>query len=149
MSTITSLWAQENLPIRDGLYTASGEAYSVRIDPARPGGIEIGDTFDVDALLKSDPDYLTAIDITGTTELPNGTGWLVRGEGSYGSEGFFGRLDKDKNLVWVIYIEESNPFVTMTASGNTATFSSSSDISISVDIDRPWIELSHTKEQES
>lgn len=138
MSTISSLWAAGNLPIRDGLYTAADEAYSVRISRETPSGIEIGEKFDVDAFVKSDPDWLTTIDITGETELPGGAGWLCRGEGSYGSEGFFGRLDNGKNLVWVVYLEESNPFIGIEIIGNAARFTSSSDVSITVDIDRPW-----------
>jgi hypothetical protein len=141
MSTITSLWAAGRLPIHDGLYTAAGEQYNVRINPAKPGGIEILDKFDLDAFLKSDPDWLTTIDITGEVELRAGAGWLCRGEGSYGSEGFFAHLNQDKNLVWVVYLEESNPFVDITVAGNVATFTSSSDIRISVDIARPWAEL--------
>jgi hypothetical protein len=144
MSTITSLWAEETLPIRDGLYAASGESYSLRLNPAVPCGAEITGTFDLDAFLESDPDWLTTIDITGKTALPNDSGSLgslVYGEGSHGSEGFFGRLDKDQNLAWVLYLEESNPFVKVTVNGQTATFTSSSDIAISVNIDHPWTDL--------
>lgn len=141
MSTITSLWADEHLPIRDGLYTAAGDSYSVRIDPAKPGGIEVGEKFDLDTLLKADPDWLTTIDITRQTELPGGGDWLCCGEGSYGSEGFFGRLGRAKNLIWVIYLQESNPFIGIEVTGRIARFTSSSDISISVEIDQPWLEL--------
>jgi hypothetical protein len=138
MSTITKLWAAGNLPIRDGLYTAAGESYAVRLDAAAPGGLEILAPFDLDAVLAPDPDYVTSIDITGWTELPGGAGWLCRGEGSYGSEGFFARTDAARNLTWVIYLEESNPVIDISVSGGVATFTSSSEIVIRVEIDRPW-----------
>lgn len=147
MSTITNLWANENLPIHDGLYTAAGDSYTVRLDPAGPPGIEIPGTFDLDEFLKPDPDWLTSIDVQGELELPDGTGWLFRGEGSYGSEGFFGRYDQDKNLVWVMYFERSNPFIDIKLSGTVATFTSSSDVTVSVDVDRPWVDISRGSSQ--
>lgn len=63
------------------------------------------------------------------------------GEGSYGSEGFFGRLDHHKNLLWVVYIEGSNPFVDVSVGGTAATFISSSGVSITVDLETPEFRL--------
>lgn len=107
------------------------------MNDAAPGGLEILGTFDLDFMLSSDPDWVTSIEITREAELEGGTGRLVAGEGSYGSEGFFGRLDGSNKLEWVIYLEESNPFVDIGISGRSATFYSSSEKAITVDIDNP------------
>jgi hypothetical protein len=141
MSTIGTLWADETLPIRDGLYTAAGDSYAARLDPTKPGGVAITGKFDLDEFLASDPDNVTSIDMHWPVELPDDAGWVFKGEGSYGSEGFFGRLDKDKKLVWVMYFERSNPFVDITVSADVAIFTSSSDITVSVYLDRPWVEI--------
>jgi len=98
--------------------------------------------FNLDEALDADPDWLTSIDVTRETGLA-GAGYLCCGEGSYGSEGFAARLDEHKNLAWVIYLEESNPFTDIVIAGMTATFSSSSGVSITVDIYRPGEKLSN------
>lgn len=56
------------------------------------------------------------------------------GEGSYGSEGFFGQLDEQKNLVWVVYLENSNFFVDVPVRKDTATFTSSAGTLIVVNL---------------
>lgn len=137
MNTLLKLWHARRLPIRDGLYTSSGDAYSVQLNDAAPGGVEILDNFDLDSVLSADPDWVTSIDITREVEIKGGVGRLLAGEGSHGSEGFFARIDDDNDLKWVVYLEESNPFVDIAVDGNRATFYSSSGVSITVDIDRP------------
>ena len=137
MSTLEKLWSTGRLPIRDGLYTSSGDAYSVQISDMAPGGLEILEKFDLDSMVEADPDWLTSIDITREMEIDGGTCRLLAGEGSHGSEGFFARVDSCNNLKWVVYLEESNPFVDINISGNKAIFCSSSGVVIAVDIDRP------------
>jgi hypothetical protein len=84
--------------------------------------------------LSVDPERRTVIDMTVVKALPDGSGYLCAGEGSYGSEGFFGRLGQDRNLVWVVYLEESNPFVdAVVDDGRRAKFTSSSGVSIAVE----------------
>lgn len=142
MNTLSELWNMGRLPIRDGLYISSGDAYSVQVAPVAPGGIEIVGSLDLDALLSADPDWLTSIDITKEAEIEGGAGRLVAGEGSHGSEGFFARVDDDGNLRWVVYLEDSNPFIDISVSDDEATFTSSSGVSITVDINRPEIGMS-------
>ncbi|WP_165987527.1 hypothetical protein [Streptomyces sp. YIM 98790] len=140
MSAIGELWAAESLPIKDGLYLATGLSLAARLDPAAPDGMVLLDPFDLDALLSADPDWVTAIDITRRRELPGG-GALCCGEGSYGAEGFAARTAADGSLVWVLYFEESNPFdritVTPPEDPRRAAFHSTSGITVTLGIDRP------------
>ena len=135
--TLAELWHSGQLPIRDGLYTHSGVVYLLQRNDTTPAGIEILDTSDIDSILSADPDWLTSVDVTREMEIEAAAGRLLAGEGSHGSEGFFARVDKNNNPLWVIYLEESNPFVDISSSENEATFHSSSGISITVDINHP------------
>jgi hypothetical protein len=80
---------------------------------------------------------VTSIDTTWQAPVPGGGGYLCCGEGSYGSEGFFCRLDQHKSLVWVVYLENSNPFVDASVSNTSATFTSSAGVAITVNLGAP------------
>jgi hypothetical protein len=134
-SSIERLWLADNLPIRDGLYRADGVAYGVQVDASVEGGLRILAPFILEEVLSRDPEWVTSIITTLEKRLPHGDGYLCCGEGSYGSEGFFGRLDQHKTLMWVVYLENSNPFVNVSVSDTRATFISSSDVSITVDLE--------------
>lgn len=136
-SLIQRLWLADNLPIRDGLYRADGVSYGAQIDAAAKGGLSILAPFILKEFLSQDPEWLTSIITTLERQLPHGVGYLCCGEGSYGSEGFFGLLDQHKNLVWVVYLENSNPFVDVSVSDTAATFVSSSGVLITVDLEAP------------
>lgn len=137
VSDISTLWNNGKLPVRDALHFARGYSYSVRLNAAIPGGIELLEAFDLNDLLNTDPERLTSIDITREIKISDGAGYLCCGEGSYGSEGFFARLDDRKILTWVVYLEESNPFVDILLDDTKATFNSSSNVSITLDTERP------------
>lgn len=136
-SLIERLWLADNLPIQDGLYRADGTAYGVEVDASAPGGLKILAPISLEEFLSLDPDMVTSIDITVKKPLPRDAGYVFSGEGSYGSEGFFGRLDQDNNLAWVVYLEYSNPFIEATINGVHVTFTSSSNVSITVDLESP------------
>ncbi|WP_146228094.1 hypothetical protein [Micromonospora sp. S4605] len=136
-STITRLWLADNLPIRGGLYRADGSTRAVRLDTSMPGGLALLQPFDLEAWLLANPEWQTCIITTIELPLPDGSGYLCCGEGSYGSEGFFARLDQNKTLVWVVYLEDSNPFVDAAIHGPHSTIRSSSGLSISVDLTSP------------
>jgi hypothetical protein len=136
-SVIERLWLAGNLPVQDGLYRADGAAYSVRVDASAEGGLEILAPFILEEFLSLHPDMVTSIDTTLEKPLPHGDGHLCCGEGSYGSEGFFGRLDQHRNLVWVVYLENFNPFVDASVSRTGATFTSSAGMSITVNPETP------------
>ncbi len=134
---IGRLWLAENLPIRDGLYRPDGSAREVCVDETAPGGLRLLEPFDLTAFLALDPEHTTSIIVTKEQELSDGSGYLCCGEGSYGSEGFFGRLDQHRELVWVVYLEEDNPFVQIDVAGTRAEFVSSSGVSVTVDLTSP------------
>ena len=135
MVTIERLWAAEELPIRDGLYRAEGTSRSVRLDSTLPGGLAVLEKFDLDGFLCENPDDLTSIDVT--LDLPFSVAgtvcYLLCGEGSYGSEGFFGVLDESRNLVWVVYLEHSNPFITGNLGGTQLSVTSTAGLTLTVD----------------
>ena len=134
---IQRLWLADSLPVQDGLYRADGAAYDVQVDASAEGGLKILAPFSLEKFLARHPDMVTSIDVTLEKPLPPGVGYLCCGEGSYGSEGFFGRLDQHRNLVWVVYLEASNPFVGVSMSNTSATFMSSAGASITVDLRAP------------
>lgn len=134
-SLITKLWQSGELPAWNGLYRWDGSARAARIDTSTAGGLSLLEPFDVALRLKKeDPEWLTSIDVTREEEIPDGSGYLCCGETSYGSEGFFGRLDRDKNLIWAVLLENANPFIDIVSDGVRATFTSTSGVSITVDL---------------
>jgi len=134
-SLIERLWLADNLPIQDGLYRADGAAYSVQVDASVDGCLKILAPFSLEEFLSRHPGMVTSIDTTLEKPLPGGIGYVCCGEGSYGSEGFFGRLDPHRDLVWVVYLGNSDPFVDASISSTSATFTSSAGVSIAVDLE--------------
>jgi hypothetical protein len=135
-STIERLWQEYGLPAADGLYFPDGTAFEVRVTPEEPAGLRIGGAFDIEQLLSEEPDLISYVDGLTAHELPTGD-VLWAGEGSYGSDGFFGRVTPDRSLVWAVFLEEVNPFGTIELSGRAGTFTSTLGVSITVDIDDP------------
>ena len=107
------------------------------MDASAEDALKILAPFSLEKFLARHPDMVTSIDVTLEKLLPPGVGYLCCGEGSYGSEGFFGQLDQHRNLVWVVYLEASNPFVGVSMSNTSATFMSSAGASITVDLRAP------------
>lgn len=135
MSTISRLWADREVPAREGLYLADGRAWSVVLDASALGSLTIAEPFDVDALLEEDPEFTTSTDTTYmTVEISPTEGYLCCGEGSHGSEGYLAKLDPAKRLVWVVYLAASNPFMEIEVRENVARFLSSSGVTICVDV---------------
>ncbi|GAA2411048.1 hypothetical protein GCM10010420_44880 [Streptomyces glaucosporus] len=132
-SAISRLWSEGRLPVRDGAYDATGRAWDVVVDPAAPGGLLIADEFSLDAFLDARPDWVTAVDPTVEEQVGRGGGFLCCGEGSYGSEGFIARLDPRRKLLWAVYLEDSDPFVSIDLRNDTARFRSSSGVTVTVD----------------
>lgn len=134
ISLIERLWLADNLPIQDGLYRADGAAYGVQVDASAKGGLKVLAQFRLEEFLSLHPDMVTSIDVTLERPLPDGTGYLFCGEGAYGSEGFFGLLDQHRKLAWVVYLEDSNPFVDAMVDDAGVTFLSTSGVSITVNL---------------
>ncbi|MFJ7628486.1 hypothetical protein ACIQZN_18535 [Streptomyces sp. NPDC097595] len=136
MTAIERLWEEWTLPTRDALHYADGRSYDITLAPAAPTGFTVLAPFDLDAALKDDPSWVSVVD--GLTAVDLGErGLLWGGEGSYGSEGFLARLTTDRALSWALFFTESNPFDRIRLSGNIATFRSTREIGIAVDIDDP------------
>ncbi|MEU9010963.1 hypothetical protein AB0D12_14510 [Streptomyces sp. NPDC048479] len=141
MTAIERLWEDFELPIRDALHFADGHSYDVALDPDAPSGFTVLAPFDLDEMLESDPSWKSSVDGLAAVDLGR-KGLLWGGEGSYGSEGFIARLTVDRALIWAIFFVESNPFDRIQLSNNVATFSSTSGVEITVDIDDPRTPIS-------
>lgn len=110
MSKINELWNKEKLPIKDGIYFANGESFSFLAKFYPDIVIKKGKSFSLVDFLNKNPDCITDIDIFEKIKISTG-GTCLLGEGSHGSEGFIAYITSDEKLNWVIYFEESNPFI--------------------------------------
>ncbi|MFJ4336914.1 hypothetical protein [Streptomyces sp. NPDC088915] len=140
MTAIERLWAAYELPAEDALFCADGRSHAVALDPAAPSGFTLLAPFALDDVLEGDPSRVSPVDGRVAVDLGE-RGLLWGGEGSYGSEGFLARLTADRALIWAMFFMESNPFDRIRPSGNAATFSSTSGVEITVDIDDPRIPI--------
>lgn len=136
MNEIQHLWVDFRLPIRDALHFANGDSYDVTLASDTPSGWKVLAPFDVSDMLAREPDWTSEIDGITTVELGQ-EGLLWGGDGSYGSEGFFGRLAPDRSLVWAVFFMESDPFEDIQLFGEIATFTSTNGNVVTVDINDP------------
>ena len=97
------------------------------------GATAIGEPFDLAERLAGEPGEVTEIDESARTTLPAG-GHVISGEGAYGNEGFFARLDADGELVWVVYLWDGNPFYEIAVEWPRATFTNNLGNGITVDL---------------
>ncbi|MFF7215698.1 hypothetical protein ACFZAU_35045 [Streptomyces sp. NPDC008238] len=133
MGLIAELWLSGRVPARDGLYRVDDTALHVHVDGPRLS------VFDVVAGLAEDPECVTTADSRprGVVELRDGTGYVCCGDGAHGSEGFFARLDSDGRLLWVVALQDSNPFELAEVEGRYATFTNNLGHSLTVDLTAP------------
>lgn len=137
MTTIERLWEDAyELPAEDGLYFADGHSYDVALTSGTPAGLTVLEPFDVDAILADDPSWVSAVSGLAVAELGDG-GLLWGGEGSMGADGFLARLTADRKLIWAVFFSDSNPFDRIRVSGHVATFHSTAEFELAVDIDDP------------
>jgi hypothetical protein len=138
MSAIDDVWADGKLPIRNALYF-SGDvgSYDASLDPEAPCGLRILDAFDVREMLSEAPDWVTVIDPLTEIRMKDGD-FLWAGGTAWGSDGFIARVREDESLVWAVLFQDSNTFEDdIQVSGRCATFRSTADVTITVDIDDP------------
>jgi hypothetical protein len=140
-TTLAEFWLQGELPIHNGLYLADGRAWSVELDAHALGGLRLTDPFDVTAFLTERPERVTSFVVSKMARLDAGGGYLCCGEGSWGSEGMFARLSDDREPVWAVYLELSNPFVDVEVLKSVACFASSSGVHVTVDVTEPEFTL--------
>lgn len=136
MNLITNLWNAGRLPIKDGLYFSDGKSFFIKLKNDGKIFIDSLTECDLDSFHMSDPEWVTVIDVTKIERLATGE-YFCGGEGANGSEGFFALLDSDKNLLWVTYFEELNPFFDFSVQKNKVKVKSTSGIIFDVDIDNP------------
>lgn len=144
MSKIVELWNEEKLPIKDGIYFSNGVSISLSIEFHPDLLIEKGNSFDLVSFLKDEPDCVTYIDITQKIRMSDGYQCFL-GEGSYGSEGFIAYITADGHLKWVMYFENSNPFINaVELSNKIIEIESSGNYKLVIDLKNP-IQVSLSK----
>ncbi|ANO87882.1 hypothetical protein KV337_004988 [Escherichia coli] len=137
MKNIIQLWEDGLLPIKDAIYFSNGESFLCKITSYPTPCIEKNGEFDFSAFYEKNKDEVTDIDKSREVKLANNC-YCCIGEGSYGSEGFIAYLDENKNLVWVLYSEESNPFINITEyTSDIIIVESSSNIRLRININNP------------
>jgi hypothetical protein len=115
---MASLWLQGCVPAATGMYGADGTARVVEVDGASLSFFRLGAQFDLRSLVASDPTEVAEVDESTRMELLRGLGYVCCGEGAHGSEGYFARIDQSDNLVWVVFMRNSNPFERIEFSGS-------------------------------
>ncbi|EJI3495537.1 hypothetical protein NEU90_002889 [Salmonella enterica] len=137
MKNIIQLWEDNLLPIKDAIYFSNGRSFLCKIMDYPTLHIERNGEFDFSAFFEKNKDEVTDIDKFREIKLANNCYCCV-GEGSYGSEGFVAYLDENKNLVWVLYSEESNPFINVSEYiPDIIIVESSSNIRLKININNP------------
>ncbi|ECX5102165.1 hypothetical protein F6H62_21880 [Salmonella enterica] len=137
MKNIIQLWEDNLLPIKDAIYFSNGRSFLCKIMDYPTLHIERNGEFDFSAFYEKNKDEVTDIDKFREIKLVNNCYCCV-GEGSYGSEGFVAYLDENKNLVWVLYSEESNPFINVSEYiPDIIIVESSSNIRLKININNP------------
>ncbi|CAM4172708.1 hypothetical protein [Serratia silvae] len=137
MAKIVELWNKEELPIKDGVYFSSGKSIAISISTYPDLVIEKGSEFDLEGFLNEGPEEITNIDIMQKVTV-NDKFQCFLGEGSHGSEGFIAYLTIGGELEWVMYFEQSNPFVKVVKLSNeTIEVESSANYKLIINVDEP------------
>ncbi|GAA2103035.1 hypothetical protein GCM10009759_38050 [Kitasatospora saccharophila] len=139
MNALLQLWERGERPADDGLYRADGRAWYVTEDygPDDLAGFALAEPTSVRELL--DPERTTSADThpAGHLVLPDGSGTLVCGDGSLGSEGFVARLGPDGAPVWLLTLADGNPFEAIALTGTRARFTNNRGHGLVVDLAEP------------
>ncbi|MFJ4668453.1 hypothetical protein [Kitasatospora purpeofusca] len=135
---ITELWRAGTAPTLNGLYRADGSARAADVGGPDLPRFELGAPIDLEVLLAADPENdVVDVDIAAEAELPDGSGSVCCGYGDLGADGFFARLDGERNLRWIVMLLNSNPFVRVSVEGTVVTFVNNLDNSVTVDLTDP------------
>ncbi|MFF7454719.1 hypothetical protein [Kitasatospora sp. NPDC008115] len=135
-SAIVSLWAAGEMPVECGLFRADGTGREADCDDAELTDFALGEPIDLGALLAKDPEWTACAYVFAEAALPDGSGRLVSGGGSHGSDGFFARLDFDGSLVWLVHLL-CNELVAIAVEWPLATFTNNCDNTLTIDVTGP------------
>ncbi|MFJ8434773.1 hypothetical protein ACIQ9P_26080 [Kitasatospora sp. NPDC094019] len=124
------------MPAHRGLFRADGTGLEADCDDAELTGFALGGPLDLDALMADDPEWVTSADVFAEAALPDGSGRLVSGGGSHGSDGFFARIDTEGRLVWVVHLF-CNELVAIAVDWPLATLTNNCDNTLTIDLTDP------------
>ncbi|MET8703306.1 hypothetical protein ABZW10_31265 [Kitasatospora sp. NPDC004723] len=133
---VADLWQDGRMPVDCGLFCADGTGREADCDGAELTWFRLGDPIDMEALRTARPGWSASADVFAEVVLPDGSGRLLSGGGSHGSDGFFARLDARGDLLWLVHLL-CNELVEITVDWPLATFTNNCDNSLTVDLSGP------------
>jgi hypothetical protein len=133
MNRVAKLLKERLAPDFDGLYKADGTARVARVDGPTLSWLDFEVPLDLHAM---EDDDVVEIDPAVSAVLPDG-GAVCCGEGALGADGFFARLDANKQLVWVVVLHNSNPFHHIRVDGTLVAFTNNLGNSLTVNLADP------------
>ncbi|MBM9509157.1 hypothetical protein [Actinacidiphila acididurans] len=136
---VAESWSARAVPI-DALLRADGTGQEA-VWPGASGEerFDLGPALDLAELLADGTEYLMYLDRRpeGIAELPDGSGYVCCGGGDTRWDGFFARLDSEGNLVWVVTLGSSHPFVRAEVEGSLACFTNDEGHFLLIDLTDP------------
>ncbi len=136
MNWLLTLWEQRLVPAQQGVYFRDGSARAISLDANAPGGVSLGAPIDVNRILDADEDDTTSVDaVLAENAVREIGGVLCCGECDHGSEGYIALLDVDREVCWIAYFANSNPFVAIESRAGRATLRTSSGKAITIRTD--------------
>ncbi|MGW2375455.1 MULTISPECIES: hypothetical protein [Kitasatospora] len=137
MNPVLEWWARGEVLAFDCLFRADGTAREADFDGSEHLRLELGEPVDVAELAAGPPWDAGSAGINSETELPDGRGYLLCGDGGLGHLGFIGRLGPDRELVWLLTTSTGNPFVRATVDWPLATFVNDWGTAVTLDLTDP------------
>ncbi|MFC8723333.1 hypothetical protein [Kitasatospora sp. NPDC057198] len=135
MNRLNELWAARRMPLRCGLFRADGTGREADCDGAELTRFALGEPFGPAAADRALADH-TSADVFAVAALPDGSGRLVGGGGSHGSDGFFARLGPRGELRWLVHLL-CNELVEVAVDWPTATLTNNCGNTLTIDLASP------------
>jgi hypothetical protein len=135
MQSIQDLFRAERWPIVSGVYFDSGEVGL--LECVHEFWVRSVGRSRLESVMEQNPDWMTSLNVTFTAQDVRAGLQVECGEGSEGAEGFVALSRRDGHLVWLAYLENSNPFMTAAIEGGRINATSNLGHRWSFPIDRP------------
>ncbi|MGW4802726.1 hypothetical protein [Kitasatospora sp. NPDC004272] len=127
------LWAEGRMPVRCGLFRPDGTGREADCDGADLTRFDLGEPLAPGA---ADSGGTAHADVLAEVALPDGSGRLVSGGGSHGSDGFFARTGAGGELRWLVHLL-CNELVEAAVDRSTATFTNNCGNTLTIDLASP------------
>jgi hypothetical protein len=142
-SAIQELWREEKCPILNGVIYGTGKTVSMYL-PSVPREVNVLldlkeiERGEIDSFLKKKPDFATSITQLGESFSNSNDLRASCGEGSFGADGYVALSSiNDDRLIWIIFFDDSNPFIEVIFSGANIKALTTLDTEWTIPIDTP------------